>query len=392
MMKSINAPSDINVSRILRLIWQKRGISRIEIASQLGINKSTVTKIVSSLKKIGLVLELSEGTTGPQGGRKPIFLQIAPRFASVGGVEINSGRYVACLLDMYGEVLFQYDKAINPGDYTKENYKEIFLSAYERLVSEAEKQNIALIGVGLGFPGIVNFEEGRIIQSLPLMIDEPYSFTEEVSKEISVPIFIENDARCCCYGEMLLSKSQNIKNMLFVLAEHRVFQPTKTSQKNLSVGFGIVLDGGILKGPDFSAGEFRSLLWDQGNVSQFYMGEKKLDLLDEEIMQSVFLELAQHVAFLVNTLNINQIYIGGIEKKYATRLIELIQKRIVFQWPYKEKQNNHVSLASLENLSVSYGAAAMFLEQIFALPNLSLKSGTGESVLKTFEEIKNLEY
>ena len=46
-MKSINAPSDINVSRILRLVWQKRGISRIEIASQLGIDKSTVTKIVS---------------------------------------------------------------------------------------------------------------------------------------------------------------------------------------------------------------------------------------------------------------------------------------------------------------------------------------------------------
>ena len=204
-----------------------------------------------------------------------------------------------------------------------------------------------------------------------------------------MPLFIENDARCCCYGEMLLSKNQEMKNMLFVLAEYRVLQPTKSSQKNLSVGVGIVIDGAILKGPDFSAGEFQSLLWEEGNRGQFFYGEKKLEHIDEEAMQPVFLELAQHVAFLVNTLNINQIHIGGMEKKYASQLIEIINNRIAFQWPYKRKQNTIVSLASLERLSVSYGAAAMVLEQIFALPNLSLKSGTGESVLKTFEELKN---
>ncbi|HUH45271.1 MAG TPA: hypothetical protein VLZ44_08905, partial [Treponemataceae bacterium] len=104
--------------------------------------------------------------------------------------------------------------------------------------------------------------------------------------------------------------------------------------------------------------------------------------------QPVFFELAQHIAFLVNTLNINQVYIGGIDKKYAEQLIDSINTRIRFQWPYKAKQNYKVSLASLEMFAVSYGAAAMFLEQIFALPNLSLKSGMGESVLKTFESLK----
>ncbi|HPX27207.1 MAG TPA: winged helix-turn-helix transcriptional regulator, partial [Treponemataceae bacterium] len=101
-MKSINSPSDINVSRILRLIWQKKGISRVEIASELGIDKSTVTKIVSSLDELGLISQLSQGDTGPLGGRKPIFLQISPSFACIGGVEINPGRYVCCILNMHG--------------------------------------------------------------------------------------------------------------------------------------------------------------------------------------------------------------------------------------------------------------------------------------------------
>ena len=80
-MKSINSQSDINVSRILRLIWQKNGISRIEIAAELGLDKSTVTKIVSALLGVGIVKEFAHGITGPQGGRKPIYLEIAEEFA-----------------------------------------------------------------------------------------------------------------------------------------------------------------------------------------------------------------------------------------------------------------------------------------------------------------------
>ena len=54
-MKTLNAPGDLNISRVLRLIWQIKGISRIEIAQQLGISYRTVeihrTQI---LKKTGM--------------------------------------------------------------------------------------------------------------------------------------------------------------------------------------------------------------------------------------------------------------------------------------------------------------------------------------------------
>ena len=387
-MKSINSPSDINVSRILRLIWQKKGISRVEIASELGIDKSTVTKIVSSLDELGLISQLSQGDTGPLGGRKPIFLQISPSFACIGGVEINPGRYVCCILNMHGTVLFQHQESIQPGLYEKDNYYGIFFRAFEMIASEAEKLGIPLIGIGVGFPALVNSDEGLIIQSVPLMIHQAYAFAQEVSKVIDVPVIIENDARCCCYGEQLLSESHNIRNMLFLLTEYRVLQPTEDSKKNLSVGLGLVVNGRILKGPECSAGEFRSILWDEGNNGQFFSGEDRLESIDNDVMQSVFFELAQHVAFLVNTLNLEQVYIGGIDKQYADKLMALIQERISYQWPYRIQRKYTISLASLETLSVAYGAAAMFLEQMFALPSLSSRSGTGRSVLKTFADLK----
>ena len=107
MIKGINSPADINVSRILRIIWQHKGISRIEIAAELGIDKSTVTKITATLIDMGLICETSHGTTGPQGGRKPIFLEINGTYAGVGGIEISPERFVCCLLDLHGIVLFK---------------------------------------------------------------------------------------------------------------------------------------------------------------------------------------------------------------------------------------------------------------------------------------------
>ena len=43
-----NKLNEINTSRVLQKLWFSRGISRVEIARELGLGKSTVTKIVQS--------------------------------------------------------------------------------------------------------------------------------------------------------------------------------------------------------------------------------------------------------------------------------------------------------------------------------------------------------
>lgn len=389
-MKSINSPADINVSRILRLLWQNKGISRVEIADELGIDKSTVTKITASFTEIGLISELSQGVTGPQGGRRPIFLQITPTFACVGGIEINPERYVCTLLDMHGNILFQYQEQIQPGSNEVDICKIVFNRAFEMLLSEAEKQGIPLIGIGVGFPALVDSENGVILQSLPLMINEKYDFLKDISKNIDIPVFIENDARCCCYGEQMLSHTIQNQNMAFFLIEYRVYKPTKDSKKNLAVGIGLVINGRIYKGSEGTAGEFRSILWNEGNAGQFFSGEDRLESIDEDNVdvESVFFELAQHAAFLVNTLNLDTVFIGGLEKRYSAKVVKLINERIKYQWPYPAIRKYEVKLASLEHISVAYGAAAMFLEQLFSLPSLSSRSGTGPSILQTFTDLK----
>lgn len=364
-MKSINPLSEINTSRILRLVWQKKGISRVEIANTLNLDKSTVTKIVSSLNDIGIINEIAQGETGPQGGRKPIYLEIASNFACVGGIEINPERFVCCLLDLQGNILFQHQEMITPENFAELQVEGIFEKAYNLIFSESKKLNIKMICLGVGFPAPVNSDKGYILSSVPLMIDSQYQFVSEIKKYTNLPVIIENDARCCCYGELTCQSSDFVKNSVFVLLEHRLLQPKSKSRKNLSVGLGIIMDGKIVKGPECSAGEFRSILWEQGNNGQFLSTDEELN------SDSLFLELAQHIAFLVNTLNLQSVIIGGIDKSYIKRISKLIEERINLQWPYTKKENVLIQASSFDYLAVAYGAAAMYINQLFSLPSLS---------------------
>lgn len=388
-MKSINSLSDINVSRILRLIWQKKGISRVEIANSLNLDKSTVTKIVSSLNEIGIISEIAEGTTGPQGGRKPIYLEITPKFACVGGIEINPERFVCCLLDLHGQVLFQHQEIIPPETFAELRIEGVFQKAYKLIAYEAIKFGVSMIGIGVGLPVFVDSENGLIQCSVPLMIEGVYPFIENVTKYTDIPISLENDARCCCYGELMNKYDNHVKNSIFVLTEYRVLQPMSKSKKNLSIGLGIIMDGKIVKGPEGSAGEFRSMLWEEGNKGQFFSGEDSLAsiITDNEEINSVFYELAQHIAFLVNTLNLQCIYIGGIEQMYVERITELIRERIHIQWPYTKKSNLAIRSASFGSLAVAYGAAAMYIDQLFSLPSLSTPSEKGLSILEYLSSV-----
>jgi predicted NBD/HSP70 family sugar kinase len=388
-MKLLNSLSDINVSRILRLIWRQKSISRIEIASNLGLDKSTVTKIVNSLDKIGIITEVSQGVSGPQGGRRPVYLEINQNFGCIGGIEINPEKFICCLINLHGFVLYRYQEMVNPELYSKLGLEGYFKRAYEIIKTEAEKQKIKMIGVGLGIPALVDSDRGIIKYSIPLLVTEPLFFAKDVSEFVDVPITIENDARCCCFGEVMVSSNPHVNNMLFLLTEYRVLQPEAHSQKNLAIGIGLIVNGQIIKGPESVAGEFRSMLWEDGFSSQFFSGEGNLasDLTDNDELYSVFYELAQHIAFLVNTLNLQLVCIGGIDKKYINLLEELIRERIKIQWAYDMKKNYDVHMASFGSIAVAYGAASMFLEQLFSLPDISVNTCSSPQILEFLTSI-----
>ncbi|MDE5775361.1 MAG: ROK family transcriptional regulator [Treponemataceae bacterium] len=202
-MRVLNSLSDLNILRILNLIWRAKKISRIEIASILKMDKSTVTKIISRLEQKNLVQETAFGESLPQGGRKRIFLEINGSFACVGGIHINTEQMIVCLADLCGTILFESVQKIDEDEYAKNGFSGILQDGIKLLQKNAERMRISIAGIGLGVPGIVDIENKKIIQSIPLLIEKPFDIAQAANEILDVPFFLENDARCCCYAERI---------------------------------------------------------------------------------------------------------------------------------------------------------------------------------------------
>jgi predicted NBD/HSP70 family sugar kinase len=355
----------INMSQVIRTIWLYEGISRIEISRTLGLDKSTITKIVNTLLGMGIVRNVSEGTAGPQGGRKPVKLAINRDFGYILGIEIQTDRYMAVVIDLQGKICFSYSNLIN---FSRRPLKKVFLEILQTITNRIEKTK--LLGIVLGLPGLINSDKGIIHRSKPLNIIEDVYFLDSIIDLIEVPLLIENDANSCCWGELVFNRANISKNFIFVLGELREHQSSSIGKHVLAIGIGVVIDSKVHYGENFSAGEFQSVFREVTNTTQFSLPDNQFSRIeaDQEIRKAVFQELSKNIALLVNVFNLSQVVFGGAIEEYKNEIIPILKDEIEKNWSYEYNTGCRISFSHHNAQSVAYGSACMFLEYLFSTP------------------------
>jgi predicted NBD/HSP70 family sugar kinase len=346
------------------------GISRIEVARKLGLDKSTVTNLMSELIDIGVVQVGDELDASPHGGRKPIQLAINGDFAAVVGIELQTDYYQAVVSNLSGEILYSEADHL---DVSRDTLPDRFMEVYHRVTAETAKTDVPILGVGLGMSGIINPHKGIIVKSIPLGITEPYSFAREIAGSLDVPAFVENDANACAWGELAFHKSERLRNYMFALVEFRRGDYGKSEYGGIGVGLGIVIDGRVHYGSEFYGGEFRSVFWNGRNMGQLSLplSEARHIGTDREIQTKFSRELAKNIALFVNTLNLNQVFVGGDLQSYQIPFDQILIEEIRNNWVYDiEDIHCTVSYSSVGEKAVAYGAAGMLLERMFTSRHL----------------------
>jgi predicted NBD/HSP70 family sugar kinase len=364
-----NNINEINTSLVLQKLWFSKGISRVDISRELGMGKSTVTKIVKSLLKRNLVKAVRGGRSGPSGGRTPTHLMINSQYGHVLGLEIQTDFYKAVAINLLGEVIFSDSEPIGFADDIVSTFSRVMTSLKEK----TSRISLPLIGVGVGVAGIIDIAQGVIEQSNPLNVSEQVRFYDEVKSLLDVPVLIENDANCCCWGELAFRKTERHENFVFVLGELRKGQTVGTEYWGIAVGLGFVLNGKVHYGEGFSAGEFQSILWKDDNHGQFSISDEDSRRIttDPKILAKAIDELSAHIAFLVNTLNLTSVVIGGEIAKYRHQIVTSLEDAIQQNWSYRNKVDCTIEFATLGDMAVAYGAAGMFLERFFSIPEVA---------------------
>jgi predicted NBD/HSP70 family sugar kinase len=362
------AVTGTNTIRLLKSLWLTPFLSRIDLAKQLNLNKSTVSNCMAELINLGLVIEVEEGRAGPSGGRKPVRLKLNAKYGHIVGCEMHQESCRAVGMDLNGSILYELELAEKT---TRSNIKKLIrtIAVYAR---QKEKElGILLLGVSFGLAGIINPYQGIILESVPLKIHTPFNLTTELETEIGLPLLVDNDANCCCWGEIVWHKSRRLKDFLFLLAEWRFGNSPLDAYRGTAIGLGLVLNNNVHYGTDFSAGEFRSVFWKQGNTSQFALSNEDIKKIPEnpEIYRLFAQELACNVAFIVNMLNLKQIFLGGFLKTASLDICDLFKKAVMEGSAYPDLVDCEVLFSSLGENAVAYGAACHFLLKMFFSDN-----------------------
>lgn len=378
----------INSSRVLQAIWSDDGISRIQLAKQLGLNRSTLTKISTKLLDMGLITQTELGPTSKKSGRPRISLAINKNMGYIGGIQIQPEFCRSLLIDLDTNIIY---KNITTFDPKETDLVEFILSLINELTVKAEELGSKVLGIGLGCSGNIDPYKGIIIRSHPLMIseDEPLHLQKILSEKVSIPIIIDNDANCCSWGELATKRKDRDRNFISVFGEFRNTKLDRTPATSVGVGLGVVIREKILYGEDFAGGEFQSIFRVDENATQFSLTDEEASSLPENdvVRNKMFVELAKNLSLIVNSINLTNLIISGSLSNYFDEIKGILNQQIQENWLYYHIRECKIELSQHGEWASAFGAAAYFLVKLFSVPTLD-QSEDNKVGLELLNEVK----
>ncbi len=118
-------------------------------------------------------------------------------------------------------------------------------------IDEADLDSKQIRAIGVGAPGSVNSEEGRVIFSPNLTGWEDIPLQRDLEKEIGLPVFIENDCNVCTLGVQVAELGGKPKHLVGIFL-------------GTGIGAGLILEGRLHNGFNRTAGEIGHMVLEVG--------------------------------------------------------------------------------------------------------------------------------
>ncbi len=379
-IKNFNKHSAVDLVR-----FASSGISRTDLADQMGLTRAAVTLIVNDLLENGVILE-AESRAIPN-GRPPVVLEINPKRGLVAAVDMGATHISIALADFSAKII---NEKYLPFDIKQG--PQVCLAEVSRNLRQLLDQsgvNISqLMAVGVGVPGPVITDAG-IVVSPPIMPGwDGYLIRATLEKEWGCPVSLNNDAELGALGEWAYGAGRGERNLAFI-------------KVGSGIGAGLIINHQIYGGTTGSAGEIGHFTIDEngplcscgnrGCMEAFAGGHaialqaKKLvesgkrtllssipieeltaqevakaarrgDLPSQEIIMRAGTFIGIAIAGLVNLFNPGAVIIGGGVAEAGDLLTTSIRQAVRERSLRASEQSVHITTAMLGKRSSLMGA------------------------------------
>jgi N-acetylglucosamine repressor len=223
-----------NQGLVLRTLFDFGPISRADVARLTGLTRTTVSEVVGEFIADGLASEVGRGPSS--GGKAPILLQVVEDARHVIALDLGEHAFTGALVNLRGGIrdIVEAPVAGRDGDDALRTVELLV----DQLIAAAPG---AILGIGVGTPGLVDTESGTIRWAVNLdWQDLPLG--RMLRDRTGLPTYVANDSRAAAIGEYLFDRDRRATSLVAI-------------KVGLGIGAGIVLDGELFQGDGFGAGE-----------------------------------------------------------------------------------------------------------------------------------------
>ncbi len=220
-----------NDSRIFRLIYSKKSISKRDISDALGLSLPTITQSLKKLYGLGIIKK--SGYFESTGGRKADIITLNGYSKIAIGVEMLKDIIRICAVNLDGNII---EETFHELPFNNcETYYEQLGSLVNHFVDNLSFPLSAYLGVNIAVQGLVS-KEGDFITSGDLL---EYTGTSKTvfQKYLSLPCRLYHDTEVAAFAE--LWNQPDIKNAVYIVL-------------NKYLGGSLIIDGNVFQGEEFS--------------------------------------------------------------------------------------------------------------------------------------------
>ncbi len=235
---------DTNCRELLRLVRQHSPCSRADLVRYSGLTAPTVSAGIAALHRRGLVEFIGPGRSN--GGRPPRMVQFNAKHGYVVGADVGGSNVRLELADLNGSAVGRWCASLG-ADRTPEVVTDIIAEGTGHLLKQHEVQLKRVLALAVGAPGITDVSAG-VVRAAPNLTDwDNVPLRRMCEQKTGLRTIIENDVNLAALGESWCGIAKGARNFIFIAI-------------GSGVGGGIVIDGKLHHGVDWSAGELGYLL------------------------------------------------------------------------------------------------------------------------------------
>lgn len=225
-----------NLSALLRMIHQAGTLSRSQLTASSGLNRSTISDLVTELQELGLVFETEASAAGV--GRPSLQVSASDQVVAF-SVNTDVDAVTVGVVTLAGEVIAKRREPTNQP--TAEKAAAIAAKVIASLRAEL-KPGTRIVGIGVAVPGQVRVADG-VIRLAPHLGWVEVPFGPMLSQLTGLPVFCDNDASLGCVAEIIYGNAKGFSDVVFLFAGSG------------GIGGGVVINGLQLRGTAGYAGE-----------------------------------------------------------------------------------------------------------------------------------------